>query len=229
MIEGVLIDFYGTISGGDRDAVERASQHVVQAFDLPLSAGEFAVRWGERFFDVIDESNHERFQTLLECERTSLSRTLRDFGVAKDGHPSIHYLESYWTDPPVYSDALEFLRGLSLPVCCVSNADTEPLMTAIGRHRLRFDAVVTSEFARCYKPATGIFSAAIDALGLPPERLVHIGDSLYSDVAGAAKAGLATVWLCRDSRIHDRDAGLENPDFIISRLTDASEILCNTS
>lgn len=223
--DALLIDFYGTISAGDREAVEDACTRVVEFCALPLTPAEFAVRWGRRFFERIERSNHAAFRTLYECELASLSDTLADCGASADPRPFVAELEAYWRNPPVYADALDFLRTVDVPVVCVSNADTGPLLAAIEKHGLRFDAVVTSEMARCYKPEPLIFETALRRLETRAERAAHVGDSLHSDVAGAAGAGLATVWLRRESRIHD--IGVSQADWTISTLSDFHDVVAH--
>jgi 2-haloalkanoic acid dehalogenase type II len=221
--DAVLIDFYGTICAGDREAVERACDRIVRRFDVPMPAAEFAIVWGERFFDVVEQSNHRAFRTLYECELSSLVDTLRPFVGDVDPVPYVADLEAYWREAPVHPDAPAFLGGLEVPACCVSNADREPLMTAIARHGLQFEAVVCSEDARSYKPDPVIFEQAIARLGVDPQRTVHVGDSLHSDVGGAAKLGITTVWVCREDRIHD--IGESKPDIIVSTLTEIDGVL----
>ncbi len=216
--DGLLIDFYGTICDGDRDAVEAACQHIVMTCGLDITPAEFAITWGEQFFDTIGRSNHECFRTLYECELLSLRDALTHQGV--NGTPPkslVADLEAYWADPPVHADALEFLRCVDLPICCVSNADTKPLMAAITKHGLRFDAVVTSEAARCYKPEPLIFRQALNALGIRANRAMHIGDSLHSDIGGANNLGITTAWIRRESRIHD--IGTCRPNHIVNTLS----------
>ncbi|UCE58315.1 MAG: HAD family hydrolase [Phycisphaerales bacterium] len=222
--DGILIDFYGTISDGDRDAVEAVCGRVVKAHGLTLSPREFAEAWGEVFFGLLGRSNHHAFKTLYQCELQSLRDTLASFGTG-DGNPQrfVAEIEKYWVDPPVHHDALDFLSRLDLPVCCVSNADTEPLLAAIEKHGLRFDAVVTSQDARCYKPDPHIFEKALGALGATPQRTLHIGDSLHSDVGGASKLGISTAWIRRENRIHD--IGTSRPDHILGALTDIIPLL----
>ena len=214
--EGILIDFYGTISDGDRAAVEDTCRHVVEACKLLLSPQEFAIRWGERYFATVGASNHAAFRTLYECEVISLRNTLEDYGVDRDPAPFLVRLQNYWRDPPLHVDAVEFLRRNDLPICCVSNADAEPLMAAIEKYGLRFDAVVSSETVRCYKPEPKIFEHALHKLGMKSDRVIHIGDSLHSDIAGAKNAGVIPVWLCRKGRIHD--IGDIHPEYKISSL-----------
>ena len=219
----VLIDFYGTIAAGDREAVEATCLRIVEDCGLPIAAPDFAVIWGERYFATVGCSNHDAFQTLYQCELTSLRDTLADFGQYPDPAPFLIDLEEYWHNPPVHLDALEFLRELDIPVCCVSNADNKPLLNAIARHQLRFDDVVSSETVRCYKPDPAIFRHAMSTFGVRPDRVLHVGDSLHSDIAGAAAVGITTVWISRESRIHD--IGVDRASFTIRSLAEVTQIL----
>ncbi len=45
------------------------------------------------------------------------------------------------------------------------------------------------------KPDPAIYRLALDMMGLPPARVLAIGDSLHTDIAGAAGAGLDSVWV----------------------------------
>ncbi|MFQ5413163.1 MAG: HAD family hydrolase [Phycisphaerae bacterium] len=225
--DALFIDFYGTISAGDRAAVASTCRHIVDTLGLTATAECFAERWGERFFATIDRSNHDAFQTLHACEQASLRDTLRDFAVpgeAVDGAARLLAdIEAYWADPPLHDDVRACLAAIDLPICCVSNADAEPLAAALRKHDLRFDAVVTSEQARCYKPDPEIFRAALRAMGVQPRRVMHVGDSRHSDVAGAARLGITTTWLCRNDRIHD--IGERVPDHTISSLAELPPLL----
>lgn len=220
--QGILIDFYGTVAAGDRETVESVCRQVVSRCGLPLSGEEFAVRWGEIFFATLASSQHRQFRTLHECEVVSLEQTLQSMDCNTDGIRDctalVDELEQYWRSPAIYPDALAYLASNDLPICCVSNADSEPLSLAIGQNGLEFDAVVTSEQSRCYKPEAAIFHAGLKALGLGPDEVIHIGDSLHSDIAGAAALGIKTVWIHRDSRIHD--IGTASPDCTINVLSE---------
>jgi putative hydrolase of the HAD superfamily len=43
------------------------------------------------------------------------------------------------------------------------------------------------------KPDARVFQSTIEGLGLPPERILHVGDSAFYDVAGAAAVGMHAV------------------------------------
>lgn len=212
----VFIDFFGTIADGDRGQVEATCRRIVSDHELSLPAPEFALRWGKRFFATADESNHDHFRTLYECECISLRETMEELGVECDPIPYADELQRYWRNPPLHAEAKDALEALTVPVCCVSNADEADLLDAFAAHGLRFDGLVSSERARSYKPDPGIFQYAMKMMGVSPDRCVHVGDSLHSDIRGAQELGITGVWIERDDRIGD--IGDSKPDLTIKSL-----------
>ncbi len=185
-------------------------------YDLSLPAAELSVRWGRHFFAVSDQSNHDEFKTLYECECISLRQTMDELGVECDPIPYADELQRYWRNPPLHADAKEALAALAVPVCCVSNADHADLQIATAAYALRFDGLVSSECARSYKPDARIFQYALKMMGVRPERCVHVGDSLHSDIRGAQELGITGIWIERDGRISD--IGDSQPNFTIKSL-----------
>lgn len=61
------------------------------------------------------------------------------------------------------------------------------------------DAVVASAEVGHAKPAREIFEIAAARLEIPPDRILHVGDSIVDDVEGASAAGYRTIWLDRSS------------------------------
>lgn len=55
--------------------------------------------------------------------------------------------------------------------------------------------VITSASAGYYKSRPELFLHAAARIGVPPARIVHVGDSLRFDVGGASRVGMGTVWL----------------------------------
>lgn len=200
---GIFLDFYGTVVGGDREAVEAICADVIACHGLQATASGFATQWGANFFAQIEQANGSGFCTLFECERRSLRQTLQQHGVAADPTPYVRRLQQYWRRPMLWPEVADLLANLDLPVCLVSNADCEDLSAALEALDLRFDHVVTSEDARSYKPHPGIFLHALERTGWPAEHVLHVGDSLHSDIHGARRCGLWTAWLDRPGRISD--------------------------
>jgi len=210
--EGVFVDFYGTLAAGDGLIVESICRQVVEENRLPVSPAELAGLWGDRYFAAIEHMNGDGFRLLREIERDTLIATLAPFNCRIDVGPYIDRLNAYLARPPLFDEVPDVLHRLGLPVCVVSNADERDLRAAIAHHGLRIHHVVSSERARCYKPAPGIFEHALKVTGWRVDRVLHVGDSLHSDVAGAHAAGLKAAWVRRAGRI--KDIGTEQPDFI---------------
>ena len=80
----------------------------------------------------------------------------------------------------------------------ISNWDARlsALLAQLGLNE-RFRWTLISAHVGAAKPDPAIFRQALDLCGLPPEQVVHIGDSLDEDVRGARAAGLHAVWLNR--------------------------------
>lgn len=73
-------------------------------------------------------------------------------------------------------------------------------------------AVIDSAHVGAEKPDVRIFRAALDAVGVAPDRAVHVGDSIWFDVWGALAAGVRAFHfdpysLCTETD-HEHLAGL---------------------
>ncbi len=97
--------------------------------------------------------------------------------------------------------ALNALRRRGVPMGIVSNFS--PNCEEVLAHRgLRgyFSFFVVSGIVGVEKPDPRIFDLAVRAANQPRERIVYIGDSIYHDVQGAQRAGLAAILIDRDEQ-----------------------------
>lgn len=102
--------------------------------------------------------------------------------------------------PDLYDDAIPTLialrqRGMAL------YALTNCLGSSIPEAPVPFhdflDAVIHSADTGACKPEREAFAAVESASGLPPDRLLQVGDSLRADVAGALAVGWHAAYLYR--------------------------------
>jgi len=110
---------------------------------------------------------------------------------------------------------LESLRERGLKVGLVSNAFDPPALLHRDLEQLgvaeRLDVAVFSSEVGRRKPDAAIFEHALAALGIAAGSTLFVGDTLATDIAGAAALGMHTcqaVWFRADD---DRDA--PEPDF----------------
>lgn len=116
-----------------------------------------------------------------------------------------------WVAYEEAAHVLSELRSRGIRTAILSNVgfDIRPLLTREG---LEPDVMVLSYEVGVVKPNPGIFAAAIEALGVPPEDVLMVGDSWMDDAAAAA-LGIRTLIL---PRTRGRHHGLD----IVLRLTD---------
>lgn len=231
MIRGVTFDWWHTVAETPwPDYDERMRRLRVEAIGEILSGdglvADPAVLYGAydrltdllvaRWRDRVDLSAEEQVAALLAyagLEPTeSLSLRIQEaFGEAIRTKPPILY--------PHVRETLARLRREGYAVGLVSNTGRtwgrflRPLQDelGIGEH---FRVRVFSDEVGTRKPEPGIFRAALEGLGLRPAEVVHVGDDVDADVAGARGVGMRAVWFntgfrpdartdAADAEIHD--------------------------
>lgn len=116
-----------------------------------------------------------------------------------------------------FPDTVRALRALGrrYRLAVVSNVDDDLFDASARRLGIAFDAVITSEQARCHKPHPALFEAALRRLAVEPGAVVHVAEGV-TEIPPARRLGCATVWVRR----HGRSAGLltEAPDLEVPDL-----------
>src|SRR2546428_493403 len=187
-IRALTFDAFGTVVDTGQDALIRMSAKIVRDQRLRVDASGFLARWDHYFFGI----DHNPFLTIAEATEASLARAFEEFAVAADPEPYVEMLQREWLRAKAYPEVPAVLEALKdLPRAVVSNADDAMLREILSKNGLHFNAVVTSEACRAYKPASAIFEVAIRELGVPAAAVLHVGDSLEADVGGAKKLGMA--------------------------------------
>ncbi len=84
-----------------------------------------------------------------------------------------------------------------------------------------FDHIVISGAFGRGKPDPTIFEHALSLLDIDKDKAVMVGDNLMTDILGASRAGIKSVWINR----HDKERNEVIPDFEITRLDELFSIL----
>ena len=92
----------------------------------------------------------------------------------------------------------------------------------LGIDRLVDFVLVSGEFGS-EKPDRAIFEEALRLGGARADEAVMVGDSLEHDIAGAHRAGIASIWVNPSGRSPE-PIGLQ-PDFVITRLEELVGLL----
>ncbi len=244
MIRGIAFDLFDTlvdqnherltpveIEGGRRVGATTPALHavVVEKIGDSISLPEFAdlLRTVDRALrvDTIDRdielSTLDRFVALatrLECaDVLPLARALTDVHMGM--------LHDAVTVPAHHEAVLAALAvDYSLALCSnFSHAETARAVLRSARFEPYLTSVVISDEVGIRKPRSEIFEAVATSFGFAPKEILHVGDKLRADVAGAAAIGMRTCWLTR--RVKDPELELERsdgprPDFALEDLSD---------
>lgn len=134
--------------------------------------------------------------------REILQIVLAKFGDALDFVPTEEELTAFpdsirnW---PPFPDTVPALQKLAehFQLAILSNIDDD-LFAYSARHlQVKFDWVVTAQQVGAYKPSLQNFELAFKKIGVGPEKILHVAQSLYHDHVPAKKLGLRTVWVNR--------------------------------
>jgi FMN hydrolase / 5-amino-6-(5-phospho-D-ribitylamino)uracil phosphatase len=109
------------------------------------------------------------------------------------------YLKHRFENIELYPDVLPMLDAIAdqYALGLVSNGNS--YFERCGLQG-RFAFVILAQNVGVEKPDSAIFQYACREAGCTPEQLMHIGDSLATDVEGARRAGAVSVWLNRDRK-----------------------------
>lgn len=106
-----------------------------------------------------------------------------------------------WVAADGAADVVRVLSDAGYQLAVVSNAwgtvaqwlEQEQICSVDGDALTRVGAVIDSHLVGIEKPDPRIFQLALDALGVPAERSLYVGDTVRFDVNGALAAGLHPV------------------------------------
>jgi 2-haloacid dehalogenase len=100
---------------------------------------------------------------------------------------------------PAFPDSTEALGRLTkrFRLGVITNCDDDLFASSNRRLGVAFDWIVTAEQVGAYKPDPRNFEVALERIGLPRERILHVAQSLFHDHVPARRLGLATAWIDR--------------------------------
>lgn len=124
----------------------------------------------------------------------------------------------------LYPNVRTVLEGLRrrFPLAVVTDAQSAWARAELHQVGLLdfFDPIVVSGDHGFRKPDPRLFTLALDALGVAPDRAVYVGNDLYRDVHGARRVGMTTVLFASDHGVRTYEDVV--PDHTI---TDHRELL----
>jgi 2-haloacid dehalogenase len=191
----LTFDCYGTLIDWET-GIFSALRPIVSAHGKQIADEDLLTLYSELEADA-ESSQYRSYREVLEL-------VVKGIGDRLGFTPSANEISSLpdsvvnWRPFPDTVAALCKLQT-KFRLAIISNIDDE-LFAASAQHlQTKFDAVITAQQARAYKPSLEIFRLAESKIGIPRDQWLHVGQSIYHDVLPAQSLGIATVWVNRPS------------------------------
>ncbi len=196
---GVLsFDCYGTLIDWETGILE-SLRPIFAAHQTELIPDKTLESYGE-LESAAEHGEYREYKTVL---RLVLEGVGARFGFV----PTAEELQRFSTsvkDWPAFPDSPPALQALhrKYRLAIISNIDDDLFAFSAERLQTKFDWIITAQQARSYKPSLNNFRLAFDRIGVPRQRILHVAQSLFHDIAPANVLGLSTVWV---NRRHDKE------------------------
>ncbi|MGG3563352.1 HAD family hydrolase [Neobacillus rhizosphaerae] len=216
------------LEGAVREAARNLySSYETFAFTQMIGINPFEGLWG----DFLDDT--EEFKKMKEIVPTyrkdAWTSGLSAMGL-DDPEFGVELAERFPQErrnlPFVYDETFKILDGLKgnyqLLLLTNGSPDLQNTKLAITPELVPyFDQIVISGNFGRGKPDPSIFEHALSRMSLKKEEVIMVGDNLMTDILGANRAGIKTVWINR----HDKQGNDVIPTFEIKHLEDLFPIL----
>ena len=242
----IAFDMYSTLAQNETVHWQAVFDRIAAEERLPVDGQAFYEEWRSHEVNfrktrtnMQDPAASPPFMTYYDAWSQAFEKAFAVFGIR--GRPrdaSRQCIESLG-QRQAFPDAGRTLTRLAarFQLGVVSNADDGflgPVMATngwtSGQNGWRFQAVVSSESARAYKPDPRIFDDFCRAAAVQPHQVLYVGDSPYDDAHGAKLAGMQAVLIRRDDTNPGRTpppetGALVPPDFTVDSLEELGDLL----
>ncbi len=192
-VQGTVVDFYQPLlSVGER---------LNAAKNLAIDWAAVSARWRTLYRETMDAviAGRRPWIRVDHIYREALDRLLGEDGLAdRFSGEERDAINAVWTQLDPWPDTREGLARLAKrhTLATLSNAGMAAVIAVVKRADLPFDAVLTAELARAYKPDPAVYRLAVDYLDLPPDAMMMVACHKY-DLHAAKAFGMRTAFVAR--------------------------------
>lgn len=192
-VEVLTFDCYGTLIDWEA-GILAGLRRVLDARGVAAADEDLLARYA-RHEAVIEAGPYRRYRDVLA---DALRGVAAELGVEPSAAEAAAFGDSVgeWPAFPDSADALARLAD-RYRLAVITNCDDDLFAASNRRLGVTFDAVITAEQVGSYKPSRRNFELALQRIGVPRERILHVAQSLFHDHVPAKAAGLPTVWINR--------------------------------
>ncbi|WP_064093294.1 HAD family hydrolase [Rossellomorea aquimaris] len=202
-------------------ARELYSSYETYKFTKMIGINPFEGLWGD-----FDDDHHEQFSKLKELvpsyREEAWTQGLTSIGIndRQLGKELAEYFRKERKKRPyVYEDTFYILDALKdkYDLMLLTNGSPQLQNTKLGitpELQPYFKEIIISGKVGRGKPETEMFQQALESISLQNDEVIMVGDNLMTDILGASRMGIKTVWVNRENKKLDKVI----PDYEISQL-----------
>jgi 2-haloacid dehalogenase len=194
-IEALVFDAYGTLY--DVHSVMRRCEACFPGKGTALSqlwrAKQLEYTW--------QRSLMQRYVPFSTVTREALVYSCAALGL--DATPHVDTLMAEYLALAPFPEVPKALSRLTMKKAILSNGSPDLLDPLVRNSGLRFDAVLSVDELKVYKPAPQVYELAVRRLGKPKERIGFVSSNCW-DALGAKSFGFHVYWINRARAPLDR-------------------------
>ena len=226
-ISTVIFDMYETLVQNPQDEWKHGFEAIILEQGLDIDADQLWREWsaGDSAFRASRVKPATPFRTYYQAWRDCFDHSFAILGISGDADSATSSFISYISNRDPYPETVEAVRAVQgrWRTAVLSNADDDYLLPNLELLDLEFEAVLSSEEARVYKPLPGLFRQMLRRLNVAPSESVYVGDRQYEDVQGASEVGISAIWVNRSGA--SSDPQLPEPAYQIKSLLELPGLL----
>jgi len=204
----LVFDAYGTLF--DVHAVARRCEEY-----WPGKGAALSQRWRAKQLEYTwQRSLMRRYAPFSQVTQEALEHSCAGLGLALDKGRSDALMQEYLS-LALYPDVAKALAGFRMKKAILSNGSPDMLDPLVKHSGLKFDAVLSVDEVKIFKPAPEVYQLAVDRLGVAKENIGFVSSNCW-DALGAKSFGFRVWWINRLKAPVDR-LGFQ-PDAIVGSL-----------
>ena len=211
----LVFDAYGTLY--DVHAVIRRCDEF-----WPGKGAALSQLWRQKQLEYTwQRSLMRRYLPFSQITREALAYACESLKVSLDAAKTDALMQEYLT-LATYPDVPGALAQLKGKKAILSNGSPDMLDPLVKHSGLKFDAVLSVDAAKLFKPAPEVYQIAVERLGVPKNAIGFVSSNCW-DALGAKSFGFTVYWINRTGAPVDR-LGFQ-PDALLGSLGDLPEVL----
>ena len=198
-VRALAFDVFGTVVDW-RSSIIREGEELGRRKQLRVDWAAFADAWRAGYHPAMDRVRRGDlpWMSLDQLHRQILDGLIEQFGIEGLSEHEIDELNRSWHRLDPWPDAIAGLARLKqrYVIATLSNGNVALLVNMAKRAGLPWDAVLSAELARHYKPDKEAYLTTARLLGLEPRQVLMVA-AHKNDLYAARSAGMRTAFVPR--------------------------------